>query len=213
MFLYRVTESRCTKGCIDNGVVPVSGKLFTGSCHIGYQIEGSPLADGAASSNWHNFCHTTRKIHNRDTGDTACDFYHRYSEDIASAADMGCEAFRFSAAWSRIVPEPGRINQKGIDFYSRMTDEILARGMDPMCTLFHFDHPLWLEKEGGFVRRKSVDQFLFYSEALFKALGDRVKKWVPVNEPLVYALYGYFIGIGPPGKRLDRKGFFRHPII
>ncbi len=178
-----------------------------GTATASYQIEGHPLADGASPSVWHDFSHRRGKTANGDTGDIACDFYHRYPEDIQHMKDMGCNTFRFSVSWPRIVPEPGNINQKGLDFYSKVVDELLEKGIKPMCTIFHWDAPRWLAEKGGFVNRDSVEHARFYAETLFRALGDRVKLWVSVNEPMVYAVYGYLLGISPPGKKLKIKKY------
>lgn len=173
-----------------------------------YQIEGHPLADGASASVWHDFSHKRGKTENGDTGDIACDFYHKYPKDIDTIKQIGCGGFRFSVSWPRIVPEPNTVNQKGIDFYNKVVDEMLSKGIEPMCTLFHWDMPRWLGDLGGFTIRESVDHAKFYAEAMYKALGDRVKKWITINEPMVYAVYGYFLGDFPPGKKLKLKQFF-----
>ncbi len=180
-----------------------------GAATASYQIEGHPLADGAAPSVWHEFSHIRGKIENNDNGDIACDFYHRYPKDIKMIRDLGCGGFRFSVSWPRVVPEPGKINPKGLDFYDRVVDELLKNGIEPMCTIFHWDTPVWLESMGGFAVRDSVEHIKFFSRALFDRLGDRVSKWVTINEPMVYSVYGYFFGEFPPGRKYNFKGFFK----
>ncbi|TFG62793.1 MAG: glycosyl hydrolase family protein, partial [Spirochaetales bacterium] len=180
-----------------------------GASSASFQIEGSPLADGASPSIWLDFTRKKGAIDRGDNADTACDHYNRYEEDIAIMADLGIDSYRFSLAWPRIVPEKGRINQKGLDFYSRLTDGLLKRGIRPLATLFHWDAPSWLFAAGGFTRAESVDDYLFYCEAVFKSLGDRIKQWVSINEPMVFAIYGYITGEMPPGKKNSLKGMCR----
>ncbi|MBN1837743.1 MAG: beta-glucosidase, partial [Spirochaetales bacterium] len=176
--------------------------FYWGAATASYQIEGSPLADGAGASIWHDFAHRRGKIRNGDTGDTACDHYRRYRSDVREMQRLGLQAYRFSVAWPRIVPEPGTVNPRGLDFYSRLVDELLERGITPFCTLFHWDAPAWLERRGGFARRDSLEALCHYGRVLFEALGDRVKHWITINEPVVYAAYGYFFGLYAPGQRL-----------
>lgn len=186
-----------------------------GTATASYQIEGHPLADGAAPSIWHDFTRKRGKIENGDTGDIACDHFHRYPEDIGNIKALGCDSYRFSVSWPRIVSEPGVVNQRGLDFYSKVIDMLLENDIEPMCTLFHWDAPRWFENLGGFVSRKSIDHAAFYAETLFKAFGDRVKKWVTINEPMVYTVYGYILGQFPPGQRLKFKRYFHavHHIL
>jgi beta-glucosidase len=185
------------------------GDFAWGTATASYQIEGHPLADGAAQSIWHEFSHKPGNTHSGDTGDVACDHYHRYPEDIGHMKDLGIGVYRFSAAWPRIIPEPGKINRKGIDFYSRLTDALLEAGIEPMCTLFHWDAPVWLEEIGGFTSRESVDHFLLYAETMFTYLGDRIKRWISINEPMVFTVNGYHTGEFAPGHKFDLNGLFR----
>ncbi len=177
-----------------------------GTATASYQIEGHPLADGAAPSIWHEFSHIPGKIHNNDNGDIACDHYHRYEEDILHLRNLGVKAYRFSIAWPRIVPKPYTVNQKGINFYKRIIGKLLESGIEPFVTLFHWDTPLWLENIGGFTSRESVNHFLFYAETIFKEFGNSVTHWISVNEPLVYATQGYISGEMAPGKKRDIRG-------
>jgi beta-glucosidase len=181
----------------------LSKDFLWGAATAAYQIEGSPLADGAASSNWHRFSHRLRKIRNNDNGDVACDHYRRWPEDIGHLAGLGVGAYRFSVAWPRVVPEPGRVNTQGLAFYDRLVDALLTKGIVPFTTIFHWDLPAWLEDRGGFTRREAVEHLEFYGQALFRALGDRVKHWITINEPLVPAAYGYLYGQHPPGRRMQ----------
>ena len=191
---------------MDNNKFP--DDFLWGTSTASYQIEGSPLADGATPSIWHKFSHIPGKIKNNENGDIACDYYNRYEEDIENLAKLKVKAYRFSISWPRVVPEPGKINQKGLDFYKRIVDKLLSRNIEPFITLFHWDTPLWLEEMGGFRERASVDHFLFYGETLFREFGDRVKHWISLNEPIVYAIQGYVIGDMAPGYKRNLKGMF-----
>ena len=173
-----------------------------------FQIEGSPLTDGAAPSIWYHFSHQPGKIKNNDNADVSCDHYHRYEEDIQIMSSLGIKAYRFSISWSRIVPEHGRINQKGIDFYNRIVDSLCKANIQPFITLFHWDTPVWVENRGGFRSRESIDYICEYGEAVFNNLGDRVKNWITINEPMVYATTGYILGSKAPGRKRDIAGMF-----
>jgi beta-glucosidase len=166
-----------------------------------YQVEGSPLADGAGPSIWHEFARRRGKIKDATNGDTACDHYHRYKEDIGIMREMGVQAYRFSIAWPRVFPERGSFNSAGLDFYSRLVDALLAAGIEPCATLFHWETPVWVERGGGFVERSSVDRLMEYATAVFGRLGDRVKNWMTINEPSIYSFFGYILGEYPPGRR------------
>ena len=179
-----------------------------GAATASYQIEGSPLADGATPSIWHQFTHGRGRIMDGTNGDAACDHYHRYAEDVRQMKELGLSAYRFSVSWPRIVPEPHRLNQQGLDFYSRLVDSLLGAGIEPWLTIFHWDEPAWLEEMGGFVRRQAVDHLVEYGDCLFRALGDRVKNWISINEPSVYASLGYVLGYFPPGRHNDLRAMF-----
>ncbi len=173
-----------------------------GAATSAYQIEGSPLADGAGPSIWHRFCHTPGMVANGDTGDLACDHYRRYREDITLMAGLGLKAYRFSIAWGRIFPDgTGRLNPKGLDFYRRLTDGLLERGIEPMITLYHWDLPAALNDRGGWLNPDSAGWFAAYAETLFRALDDRVRLWVTLNEPWVVVVGGYLQGTLAPGHR------------
>ena len=172
-----------------------------GAATSAYQIEGSPLADGAGISNWHHFTHLQNgKILNDDTGDKACDHFHRYLEDVALMQTMGLKAYRLSLAWSRIMPDGrGPINSKGLDFYKRLLDQLNRAGIVPYVTLHHWDMPLAIDHLGGWAHRDSAHWFSDYAAATLAQLGDRVTHWATFNEPWVIVHAGYIEGAHPPG--------------
>lgn len=173
-----------------------------GTATAAHQIEGSPLADGAGPSIWTRFAHTPGMTANGDTGDIACDHYRRWKADVALMRALGMRAYRFSVSWSRVLPEgTGRVNPKGLDFYSRLVDELLESGIEPMLTLYHWDLPAALDDKGGWLNRDSAHWFADYGELLYRALDGRVKKWVTINEPWVIADGGYLHGALAPGHR------------
>jgi beta-glucosidase len=178
-----------------------SGFLW-GAATSAYQIEGSPLADGAGPSIWYRFSRTPGRTIEGPVGDTACDHYRRYSEDVALMADLGLQAYRFSIAWSRVMPSGrGAVNARGLDFYSRLVDALLARGIQPNATLFHWDLPAALDDLGGWLNPDCVSWFADYASAVFERLGDRVEMWATLNEPWVIAHDGYASGCNAPGHR------------
>lgn len=180
-----------------------------GAATAAHQIEGSPLADGAGPSIWTRFAHTPGMTLNGDTGDVACDHYRRWKDDVKLMRDLGLQAYRFSVAWARVLPEgTGRINQTGLDFYSRLVDELLANGIEPLLTLYHWDLPAALDDRGGWLNRDSADWFAEYASVMYKALDGRVKKWVTLNEPWVITDGGYLHGALAPGHR----SLFEAPI-
>jgi beta-glucosidase len=173
-----------------------------GAATSAYQIEGSPLADGAGPSIWQRFAHTPGMMANGDTGDIACDHYRRYKDDVQLMRALGLQSYRFSVAWGRVLPDGiGRVNPKGLDFYSRLADELLENGIEPTATLFHWDLPAALDDRGGWLNRDSAQWFAEYAEVLFKALDGRVKRWYTINEPWVVTDGGYLHGALAPGHR------------
>jgi beta-glucosidase len=181
---------------------PFPTDFLWGAATAAYQIEGSPLADGAGPSVWHRFSHTPGRTVNGETGDIACDHYRRYKEDVALMRELGLRAYRFSVSWSRILPEgTGRVNQAGIDFYSRLVDELLANDIQPLVTLYHWDLPAALDDRGGWLNRDVADWFAEYAQVMYKALDDRVTRWVTLNEPWVVSDGGYLHGALAPGHR------------
>jgi beta-glucosidase len=173
-----------------------------GAATAAYQIEGSPLADGAGQSIWHRFSHTPGMTANGDTGDIACDHYHRYKEDVTLMRELGLTAYRFSISWSRILPDgTGRINEAGLDFYRRLVDELLAANIKPVATLYHWDLPAALDDRGGWLNRDIAGWFAEYANVMFAALDDRVHMWTTLNEPWVVSDGGYLHGALAPGHR------------
>jgi len=173
-----------------------------GTATSAYQIEGSPLADGAGHSIWTRFSATPGKIANGDTGDIACDHYRRYKEDVALMKQLGMQAYRFSTSWSRILPQGrGAINQKGLDFYDRLVDELLANGIEPMLTLYHWDLPAALDDRGGWLNPDIAEWFADYARIMFRKFDGRVKSWATLNEPWVVTDGGYLHGPLAPGHR------------
>jgi beta-glucosidase len=172
-----------------------------GSATASYQIEGAPFEDGKGESIWDRFTHTPGKINNGDTGDVACDHYHRYPEDIEIMRTLGLHGYRFSIGWPRILPQgDGAVNQAGLDFYDRLVDALLAAGITPMVTLYHWDLPQALQdRQGGWASRAIVPQFAHFADVVSRCLGDRVKLWATLNEPHVVAVLGYERGIHAPG--------------
>jgi beta-glucosidase len=173
-----------------------------GAATSAYQIEGSPLADGAGPSIWQRFAHTPGMMANGDHGDVACDHYRRYKDDVQLMRALGLHSYRFSVAWARVLPEgTGRVNPKGLDFYSRLVDELLENGIEPNVTLFHWDLPAALDDRGGWLNRDSAHWFADYASVVFKALDGRVKRWSTINEPWVVTDGGYLHGALAPGHR------------
>jgi beta-glucosidase len=175
-----------------------------GAATAAYQIEGAANEDGRGESVWDRFSATPGKVRNGDSGAVACDFYHRYHDDIALMRELGIDAFRFSIAWPRVLPEGrGRVNQAGLDFYDRLVDELLGNGIAPFVTLFHWDTPQAIEDAGGWPVRATVDAFSEYVEAVSGRLGDRVGHWITHNEPWVVAWVGHGWGHHAPGRESD----------
>jgi beta-glucosidase len=173
-----------------------------GAASAAYQIEGGWNEDGKGESIWDRFSHTSSKIKSGDTGDLACDFYHRYREDIGLMASLGFTAARMSFSWPRILPlGRGAINQKGLDYYSRVIDELLGHSIKPFVTLYHWDLPQALEDLQGWRNRDTAEYFRDYASLVAHHLGDRVKHWIVLNEPWMFTMLGHFQGIHAPGRR------------
>ena len=186
--------------------VQLPADFVWGTATASFQIEGASRADGRGESIWDRFCATPGKVRNGDTGEVACDFYHRYPADVRLMTELGIDAFRFSIAWPRIIPEGNRaVNQAGLDFYDRLVDELLAAGIQPFATLYHWDLPQVLEDRGGWPARATVDAFASYVEAVADRLGDRVQHWITHNEPWVAAWLGYGLGKHAPGRTSDAE--------
>ena len=177
------------------------GFLF-GTATAAYQIEGGHDADGKGPSIWDTFCLRPGAISTGETGDTACDHYHRWREDVALMHALGLGAYRFSISWPRVLPSgTGAPNEKGIAFYDRLIDELLAKGIRPFVTLYHWDLPQALQENGGWASRAIVDDFAAYADLIARRLGDRVRDWMTLNEPEVVAYAGHHIGVHAPGIR------------
>ena len=171
-----------------------------GAATAAYQVEGSPLADGAGASIWHRFSHTPGRTAGGDTGDVACDHYHRWPQDVALMRELGLNAYRFSVAWGRVLPAGiGRVNAKGLDFYERLVDALLAAGIRPLLTLYHWDLPAALDDRGGWLNPDCADWFAEYTTAVVRRLDDRVEHWLTLNEPWVVSDGGYLHGVLAPG--------------
>lgn len=171
-----------------------------GAATAAYQIEGASNEDGKGESIWDRFSHTPGKVKNNDTGDIACDHYHRYPEDVALMKRLGLKAYRFSVSWPRIVPSGhGAVNPQGLDFYDRLVDELLAANIEPFLTLYHWDLPQALQDKGGWDNRDTCGYFADYATLMAKKLGDRVGHWTTFNEPFVSAFIGNYYGEHAPG--------------
>jgi beta-glucosidase len=176
--------------------------FFWGAATASYQIEGAWNEDGKGESIWDRFTHTPGKIKNRDTGDVACDSYHRWREDIALARAMNLNSYRFSLSWPRIQPAgSGAANTKGIDYYSRLVDALLEARIRPLVTLYHWDLPQALEEAGGWPNRDMAGRFADYVQVAARALGDRVSDWILFNEPDAFVDQGYLEGTHAPGRK------------
>jgi beta-glucosidase len=189
------------------GMPPTGATTFPsgfvwGAATAAYQIEGATREDGRGESIWDRFSHTPGNTLNGDTGDVACDHYHRWREDLALMRDIGLRAYRFSIAWPRVLPSGrGAVNSAGLDWYEALVDGLLAADIAPFVTLYHWDLPQALQAEGGWANRATVDAFLEYVEAVARRLGDRVQHWITFNEPWVAAMVGHFQGRHAPGVR------------
>jgi beta-glucosidase len=177
-----------------------------GAAASSYQIEGAAREDGKGPSIWDDFCHTTGCVWNDQHADVACDHYHRFRDDVKMMKEMGLRAYRFSVSWPRVIPEgTGSVNTRGLGFYSELVDALLAAGITPYCTLFHWDYPSALQRRGGWQNRESVAWFEAYSRVVVDALSDRVRHWMTLNEPQVFLKFGLGDGINAPGYKLPLR--------
>jgi beta-glucosidase len=176
-----------------------AGFVF-GAATAAYQIEGATRSDGRGPSIWDTFSREPGRVLNGDTGDIACDHYHRWPQDVALLRELGVDSYRFSVAWPRIQPSgSGAVNRKGLDFYSRLVDALLAVGIEPAVTLYHWDLPQALEDLGGWRERDTAHRFAEYAAVVADGLGDRVPRWITLNEPWCSAFLGYASGHHAPG--------------
>ncbi|MEO6942028.1 MAG: GH1 family beta-glucosidase [Terrimesophilobacter sp.] len=166
-----------------------------------YQIEGAAHEDGRTDSIWDVFCREPGAVVNGDNGDIACDHYHRYHWDVGLMSDLGIQTYRFSTSWARVCPDGGPVNAKGVDFYSRLVDELLARNIKPWLTLYHWDLPQALEDTGGWANRDTAYRFTEYAGVVHDALGDRVNAWTSLNEPWCASFLSYIGGEHAPGRQ------------
>jgi beta-glucosidase len=173
-----------------------------GAATAAYQIEGAIAEDGRGPSIWDTFSHTPGKVLRGDTGDIACDHYHRWESDLDLLVDLGVSSYRFSVSWSRVMPSgSGAVNEAGLDFYDRLVDGLVARGIQPMVTLYHWDLPQALQDAGGWANRDTADAFAEYARVVHARLGDRVPYWLTLNEPYCSAFVGHLEGRHAPGIR------------
>jgi beta-glucosidase len=180
-------------------VLPCRFRL--GRCDVSYQIEGAVDEDGRGESIWDRFCAKPGRVANGETGRVACDSYHRHADDVRLMRELGLNGYRFSIAWPRVVPQGrGRPNKAGLDFYERFVDELLASGIEPFVTLYHWDLPQALEDRGGWPSRETVDAFADYVAVVAERLGDRVSHWITQCEPWVISRLGYGSGEHAPGR-------------
>lgn len=186
-----------------------------GTATASYQVEGASLEDGKGESIWDRFSHISGNVLNDDTGDIACDQYHKYKDDIKLMKALGLKGYRFSIAWPRIYKEGwGRVNPKGVDFYNYFVDELLKNGIEPVITLYHWDLPQALQDRGGWENRDTIEYYSEYAAFMFNALGDRVKKWITHNEPWVASFLGNAEGVHAPGfKNLKLAVQISHNLI
>ena len=185
---------------------PFPPGFLWGAATAAYQIEGAVTEDGRGTSIWDTFCREPGRVRHGDTGEVACDHYHRLDEDLDLLADLGAGAYRFSIAWPRVLPDGrGRVNPKGLAFYQRLVEGLRDRGIVPMATLYHWDLPQALEDHGGWRNRDSASWFGDYAAVLFDRLGDQVPYWITLNEPICASFYAYGSGELAPGLRLGHE--------
>lgn len=177
-----------------------------GAATASYQIEGAVAEDGRTPSIWDTFSRIPGAVMNGDTGDVACDHYHRMPEDVALLADLGATSYRFSVSWPRVRPDGGAVNPAGVAFYDRLVDELLSRGIAPWLTLYHWDLPQALEDAGGWTNRDTAHRFVEYALSVHDVLGDRVPTWTTLNEPWCSAFLGYSAGHHAPGRQEGAAG-------
>ena len=179
-----------------------------GAATASYQIEGAVREDGRGPSIWDTFSRTPEKVVAGHTGDVACDHYHRYVDDVGLMAELGLASYRYSIAWPRIQPDgTGPVNLRGLDFYDRLTDELLSRNIDPVVTLYHWDLPQALEDRGGWAARETAEAFAEYARIVYARLGDRIGTWTTLNEPWCSAYLGYASGRHAPGRQDPAAAF------
>jgi len=184
-------------------------KFIWGTATASFQIEGADAEDGKKPSIWTTFSHTPGRVRDGSNGDVACDHYHRYIEDVKLIKNLGTDAYRFSISWSRVLPDGnGKPNEKGLDFYDRLVDELLSNSITPFVTLYHWDLPQVLQDRfAGWESREIVDYFSDYSSLMFRRLGDRVQNWITLNEPFCSSHLSYLFGEHAPGMSDVKRSF------
>lgn len=180
---------------------PFPNDFLLGVAAAAYQIEGAAHEDGRSDSIWDTFARVPGAVIGLDSGEVACDHYHRYAQDVQIMSDLGVDAYRFSTSWARIRPGGGPVNPQGLDFYSRLVDALLEKNITPWLTLYHWDLPQALEEKGGWVNRDTAYLFAEFATDVHAALGDRVKAWTTLNEPWCSAFLGYLSGEHAPGRQ------------
>ncbi len=183
-------------------IIQFPNDMKWGAATAAYQIEGAVDEGGRGQSIWDTFSHTPGNVKNGDNGDVACDSYHRYEEDIALMKELGIEMYRFSVSWPRIFPNgTGKVNEEGLQYYHRFVDALLDQGIEPMCTLYHWDLPQALQDKGGWASRETTDAFADYAELMFNEFNGKIKHWITINEPWCVSFLSNFIGVHAPGNR------------
>lgn len=183
-------------------IIQFPKEMKWGVATAAYQIEGAATEGGRGPSIWDTFSKTPGKVINGDNGDIACDSYHRYEEDVKLMKELGVDTYRFSVSWPRIFPEGvGKVNREGLDYYHRLVDCLLENGIEPMCTLYHWDLPQVLQDQGGWGNRETIDAFVAYAELMFKEFGDKIKQWLTINEPWCVSFLSNYIGVHAPGNK------------
>ncbi|MFD1849734.1 GH1 family beta-glucosidase [Oceanobacillus bengalensis] len=183
-------------------IIKFPKEMKWGSATASYQIEGAVKEGGRGPSIWDTFSHTPGNVINGDNGDVACDSYHRYEEDVKLLKDLGADVYRFSVSWSRIFPDgTGEVNQEGLDYYHKLVDALLDEGIEPMCTLYHWDLPQKLQDNGGWNNRENMEAFVTYAEVMFREFNGKINYWITLNEPWCVAFLSNYIGAHAPGNR------------
>ena len=192
--------------------MPFSDNFLWGAASASAQVEGAWDEDGKCPSIWDV---AGKHIKNGDTCHTACDHYHRYKEDVALMEELGLKSYRFSIAWPRIMPEKGKVNPKGIEFYKNLIAELKAANIEPLVTLYHWDMPLWVHEEGGWKAPKIIDYYLEYGKVVVEALSEDVQYWMTVNEPQCFIMLSYVMGAHAPFKHdvFTFKNHLRHMLL
>lgn len=184
----------------------IPADFLFGVATAAFQIEGAAFEEGRTASIWDAFARVPGAVANADNGDVACDHYHRYADDVALMKELGIQTYRFSTSWSRVRPNGGAVNPRGVDFYSRLVDELLEADILPWLTLYHWDMPQALEEKGGWTSRDTVDRFVEYTMTMHDALGDRVSRWTTLNEPWCSSFLSYTGGEHAPGRQTAEDG-------